>query len=113
MSLEEIFNSISLFFASIKNAVSNFFQNIWTANLYNETFLKIIIFVIVYIFTIWLSSVIKENQKKIKDSDTKIKLHETRKSPISAKAILVGQLVFAYAVTGLIVMFFDIDKINN
>ena len=66
MSLEETFNSISLFFASINNAVSNFFQNIWTANLYNETFIKTVIFIIVYISTIWLSSIIKENQKKLK-----------------------------------------------
>jgi len=106
MSLADIFNSIGLFFAELNKDISNFFNNIWTTNLYNETFLKIVIFIIVYISTWWLYYWVLENQKKIEDGDIKL-------SPLSQKVIFVGIIIFSYAVTGLIVMFFGIDGIDN
>ena len=113
MSLEDIFNSIGLFFEALSKSISNFFHTIWTANLYNEIFLKIIIFIVVIIFTSWALTIAKNNAKKIEASKSKLKFHKISKKPLSEGARAVGILVFSYAVTGLIVMFFDIDKINN
>ena len=50
MSLQDIFNSIGQFINTIKKGISDAIYDIWTANLYNETFLKIVIFIIVYVF---------------------------------------------------------------
>ena len=113
MSLQDIFNSIGQFITTINKSISDAINNIWTANLYNETFLKIVIFIIVYVLSWWLFIVLNENYKKIEEKNSKIKPNEIKKSPASQKAIVVGIIVFSYAVTGLIVMYFGIDEINN
>lgn len=105
ISLQDIFNFFISLIAGFFSGLGEELNNLWTADLNNEYFLKIFIFIIVTIITFKIT---KKFPKKVDIDSSNQTSSKLKKPRLSEANIFWLKVLVSYIITGLIVLYFGI-----